>query len=115
MKKYLILMTNDDAAWKRLSPERQQKVMEGHAAFHAALEAEHKLVLSHRLRTTEEARAVTRSGDATFTTTTGGYLEGGRSIGGFYLIEAESMEEALDWAKRCRFIDGRNIVHEVWE
>src|SRR4030095_7980423 len=115
MKKYLILMTNDDAAWNRLTSSRQQQVIEEHAAFHDALETEHKFLLSHRLRTTDEARSVTRNADGKFTSTSGGYLAGGRSMGGFYLIEAESMDEALEWAKRCRFIEGTNIVHEVWE
>lgn len=36
-------------------------------------------------------------------------------LGGFYLIEAESLDEALVWAERARFIPGSNEVRAVLE
>jgi hypothetical protein len=115
MKKYLILMSNDDEAWGRLGPERQQEVIQEHSEFQSALEQDRRLVLSHRLRPSDETRAVTRTANGSFEETAGGYFEQNRSFGGFYLIEAESMEDALTWARRGRFIEGTNVVHEVWD
>jgi hypothetical protein len=115
MKKYLILMSNDDDAWNRLEPERQQEVIREHSEFQSALEHDRRLVFSHRLRPSDETRAVARTATGSFAEITGGYLEQNRSFGGFYLIEAESMDEALSWARRGRFIEGTNVVHEVWD
>ncbi|MCH7868534.1 MAG: hypothetical protein IH881_12640 [Myxococcales bacterium] len=33
--------------------------------------------------------------------------------GGFYIIEVESMNEAVEWAKRGRFRPGANEVREL--
>jgi hypothetical protein len=36
-------------------------------------------------------------------------------LGGFYIIEAASMEEAVEWAKQGRFRPGPNEVRELRE
>lgn len=33
--------------------------------------------------------------------------------GGYFIIDAESMEEALDWADRGRFMTGSNEVRQI--
>ena len=36
-------------------------------------------------------------------------------LGGFYLIEAKSLDEAVVWAERGRFIPGSNEVRPLLE
>ena len=36
-------------------------------------------------------------------------------LGGFYIIEAESMDEAIEWAKKGRFRPGPNEVRQLRE
>lgn len=40
----------------------------------------------------------------------GPYAETKEVLGGFYLIEAKSLDESLVWAERGRFIPGSNEV-----
>jgi hypothetical protein len=45
--------------------------------------------------------------------TDGPYRPSPEQPGGFYIIEADSMEEAVDWAKKGRFMVGSNEVREI--
>lgn len=36
-------------------------------------------------------------------------------LGGYYVVEADSMEEAVEWARRGRFLVGSNEVREIVE
>lgn len=50
------------------------------------------------------------------TVTDGPFTEAKEMIGGYWLIQASSREEAVEWAKRCPADDGNVIeVREVYE
>jgi len=42
--------------------------------------------------------------------TDGPAIAGREQLGGYYIIEAESMEEAVEWAKKGRWLEGSNEV-----
>ena len=111
--RFLILMTNDDAAWDSLPAAEQGRVMAEHEACEAALRAGGHWLDSWRLRPAAEARTETRAANGAFRTAIGAGARGAQ-FGGAYLIEAASMEEAQAWARRL-FIAGANEVREVWE
>jgi hypothetical protein len=113
--RFLILMTNDDDAWDALSAVEQAQVMEAHAAFEAALRSAGRWIDAWRLRPAAEARSVRRDAAGALRVEEGPALAGPTCIGGAYLIEVASREEALEWARRCRFIAGANEVREIWE
>ena len=61
----------------------------------------------------EGVRVAISGGKATVTD--GPFTEAKEAIGGFWLIQAKSKEEAVEWAKRCPE-DGCMIeVRQVWE
>ena len=37
------------------------------------------------------------------------------AVGGYYLVDTENLEQALEWAAHCRFITGTNWVYPLWE
>ncbi len=113
--KYLILMTNDDEAWSRMSPAEQERVFQEHGAFEAALKREGRWVAAWRLRPGREARTVRRDHAGERKEEVGPALPGPECFGGAYLIEAASLAEAAAWASRGRFIAGANEVREIWE
>ena len=113
--KYLILMTSPEGAWEALSHQEQEGVMGQHEAFTQKLEAEGRYVCSYRLRPPDEARTVRRDGEGNLSVQVGGFAETEDEIGGLYVIEADSMEEAVEWGRRCRFIVGANEVRPLWE
>jgi hypothetical protein len=113
--RYLILMTNDDVAWDALPAAEQARVIEAHAAFEAALRSAGCWIDAWRLRPGAEARTVTRDRAGAVRVAAGPALPGPACVGGAYLIEAASLEAALEWAERGRFIAGANEVRQIWE
>ncbi len=53
--------------------------------------------------------------DGRISFTDGPFAESKEVIGGFYIIEAASLEEAVEWAQRSRFIAGWNEVRALAE
>jgi hypothetical protein len=111
--KFVILMTDGGGAWDALSPARQTEVMEEHRRFRAALEAEGKYIASYQLEGRAAARTALRDARGRISVVDGPFAETKEVVGGFYVIEAESLDEALEWAKRSRFITGSNEVRRV--
>lgn len=113
--KFMILMGDGAGAWDELSPAEQSRVIERHGEFRRALEAEGKLVSSNRLGPTAQAKTVRLSKDGRFAVTDGPFAETKEALGGFYIIEAKDAAEAVEWAKRCRFIAGSSEVRPLFE
>src|SRR6202012_3235522 len=49
------------------------------------------------------------------TVTDGPFAEAKEVIGGYWIIQARSKEEAVEWAKRCPGVDCRVEVRPIWE
>src|SRR5262245_47294611 len=113
--KYMILMTDGAGAWDRLAPAEQAEVMRKHAEFQSALEREGKYVMSARLGGAGSAKTVRRDAGGRATVSDGPFAETKEILGGFYVIEAASLEEAVAWAERGRFIPGSNEVRPLVE
>jgi len=111
--RFAILMTDGAGAWDRLTAAEQADVFRKHGEFRSALEREGKFVTSFRLADASEARTVRRGDDGGFAATDGPFAETKEVLGGIYVIEAESLAEALEWAKRGRFIPGSNEVRPI--
>ncbi|HEY8120426.1 MAG TPA: YciI family protein [Myxococcota bacterium] len=111
--KFVVLMSNDEAAWNALAPPEQARVLEAHAACERELRAGGHFLASWRLRPAAEARTVVR--DAAGAIGVGNRASVGARLGGAYLIEVGSREDAERWAQRLRFIAGENEVRELWE
>ena len=44
----------------------------------------------------------------------GSAVPGPEQIGGYYIIDADSMEEAVEWAKKGRWLVGSNEVRQIF-
>ena len=113
--KFMILMTDGAGAWDRLGPGEQAGEFRKHEEFGRALRREGRLLASGRLANAADARTVRRDASGRATVSDGSYVEAKEVLGGFYLIEAKSLEEALVWAERGRFIPGSNEVRPLLE
>lgn len=110
--KFMILMS-DDPSWDRLSEDEQNEVIAKHEQFEKDLESSGSFVASARFGPVSGA-AISQNSTGEQTTIPNP-LRGEGAIGGYYLIEVDGMETALDWASRCRFIEGANWVYPLWE
>jgi hypothetical protein len=93
MPKYLALIYGDAQTWASASPEWEQQNMAGHAAFNAAAGS---AVLGGAELEPTTAAVTLRAGTAGQPLPTDGpFLESKEVLGGYYLLEAADLDEAI--------------------
>jgi hypothetical protein len=97
--KYLALIYADEKAWESFSDEERDAAYAQYAAFGEEARAAGVYVTAGELGSTRDATSV-RVRDGQTLVTDGPYAEIKEALGGYYLLECNSMEEALDWAAR---------------
>jgi len=97
--KYLLMINTDESAQATLGERELAALVERHTAVARALQADGKWVSAARLRFGVDARTIRRRGADTVVVD-GPFAESKEVLGGFYLIEAASKEEAVQWAKK---------------
>jgi hypothetical protein len=110
--KFLLIM-HTHPCWERLSPEEQKRVFEQHGAFRRELHQKGAFVASYDLEEATEVRTVHRDTRGGFEVTEGPLAGAQDTVGGLYVIEAASTEEAIAWARRGRFIEGANEIRPI--
>ena len=94
--KFLLMLTDIAGEWDRVPAAEQARVMEEHDIFQRDLQAQKKLLATHRLRPPAEAKTVRLRPGADRVVTDGPFTETKEVMGGYYVIECDSMAEALD-------------------
>jgi hypothetical protein len=113
--KYLLMITDIDGKWDTVPPAEQEGIFARHNELLSALRAERKLVTSYRLRPPREARTVHLTPGDGRSVTDGPFAETKEVMGGFYVVDADSMDEAIGWAKRIPLAYGSVEVRPVWD
>ena len=96
--KYLCLAYYDVPTYEALTDEQKAALYPTCKPHDDALRATKKLVLSAGLGVLART-ARTRAGKASITD--GPYLETKEHVGGFWVLEAADMEEALEWGRKA--------------
>jgi hypothetical protein len=110
--KFMITFNHIEGAWDRLSPEDRERHASWLRDFMAELESEKESRLVF-LGPAKDAKTVRMHEDGTVDVSDGPYLEAREQPGGYYIIEADSMGEAVEWAKKGRFMVGSNQVRQI--
>ena len=96
MSQYLILIYESEAEWAAATPELYTKMMELHGAVPARAEAlGGKVVGGEALQPTTTATTI--RGDEV---SDGPFVETKEALGGYYLVEAADLDEAIALAKQ---------------
>jgi len=98
--KYLVLLAEEEGRWNTATAEERQRVMDAHDAFHRAVSERATMAAGEALAESSEGRTL-RHVDGEPVVTEGPYAEGVEQLGGFYLVEADSMDVVLDL---CRLL-----------
>jgi hypothetical protein len=98
MAKYLVLIYGDEQTWLTAPPEWEQKNAESHRAFN--LEAGRAVVGGDELEGTASAVSLRGNSTGGFTKTDGPFVETKEVIGGYYLLDAPDLDEAVRLAGR---------------
>lgn len=96
--KYLILMQVDPAVLEHLTPEQGQRIGDGHTAFMAATKASGEFIGTQALADPSQS-VVIRARGGVPEVVDGPFAEAKEFLGGYYLLEVESQERAIELAK----------------
>ena len=107
MEEYALIMRHDDGA-KIASPEQMQEWMKQTMDWIATIAAQHKFVSGTGLPF-DDARVVRPNN----VVTNGPFGEIKETIGGFIVVRAESVDEAVEFAKGCPVLQGEGNSMEV--
>jgi hypothetical protein len=100
MTEYLMAVHGDEESYTKVAPEDMQRQFAQVDVFNAELQAAGKWVFGGGLEPASTATVVRADGgDAVLTD--GPYLETKEHIGGFWVITAADLDEALDWARKA--------------
>ncbi len=95
--RYMALIYGDEAAWESQSEEEERSVMAEYGAFGDRAGAAGKLVGGEQLAPTGTATTVRVQGGETLVTD-GPYAEVKEALGGYFLLECDTIEEACELA-----------------
>jgi hypothetical protein len=110
--KFLITFTHVDGAFEALDDAGRARVGGHVAGLVQGLAAEQQTGMVF-LAPAAEARTVRQDAEGRQAVTEGPIHPGPEQAGGYYIVEAASMEEALDWARRGRFMTGSTEVRRI--
>jgi hypothetical protein len=96
---FIALIYGDEEVWSGASEEDTAAVYERYGAFGRDAEAAGVLAGGNELALTRNATTVRVRDDETLVVD-GPYAEVKEALGGFYLLECPSIDEAVEWAAR---------------
>ena len=103
--KYMLQMIVDESAWQDLTPEQMQPMLDAMERYNDQLRAAGAWVSGEGLDFSSNAKTV-RVRDGQRTVEDGPYGSAKEQLGGFWIIECESIEEAVGWAEKVPMTNG---------
>ena len=94
---YILLIHDDEQVWAAMSEQERGAIHGEYMAYTQRLRESGALVGGDQLQPTATATTV-RVRDGETLTTDGPFAETKEQLGGYYVVEAESLDEALAWA-----------------
>jgi hypothetical protein len=109
MTEYIVLLPGDEAVWAAATEDQRQATYQKHRDFAKLLEERGLRVTGgSELAHSGEAKTLRTAGDGTQTVTDGPYSEAVEQLTGFYLIEADGIDEVVD---ACRVLgEGESLI-----
>ena len=96
---YALLIYDDEATWQNMSDADRGRIMQEYGAYTEELRSRGAFVGGEALQPTASATTVSLQNGETLTTD-GPFAETKEALGGFYLINADSLDDALEWAAK---------------
>ena len=114
--KYLCLIYHDEKKIDALSADDINAVVGDCEPFTAELKSNGQLLAAERLKTTSSATTI-RVDSGKVSITDGPFAETKEQLGGFFLVEAKDLDEAIGIASRLppARLGGAVEVRPVWE
>ena len=112
MAKYLLLLRGDGHGLDNLSPEEIQNLIGRYSAWRDNLQKTGKYVASDKLR--DHQGKVLRRENSKIVVMDGPYTETKEILGGYFAVQADSYDEAIELTKDCPHFDFGSIeIREI--
>ena len=109
--KYLFLLYDDEDIWDQMEDAKKNEIFGSYMAYTEALRKADAYIAGAPLPHSREAKRA-RVGSVE----DGPFADGKEQLGGFYLVNADNLDDALDWAARCPCASlGAVEVRPVWD
>ena len=105
MPQYMLLLRDEPSVFADLSPEEMQKTMQRYGDWRRSLQ--NRITIGQKLKDGEGR--VMRSENSKLIVTDGPFTETKEVMGGFFVIEAENYDQAVEVAKTCPHMDFGSI------
>ena len=116
--KYLLALfgPEQEGGMEDVSPEDMQAMMEPWNELGRQLTEEGVYIAGEGLQPSATARTVRVGEDSSRTVTDGPFAETKEQLGGFYLLDCESLDDAVEWAKKVPLSPGSSVeVRQVMD
>ena len=97
--KYMLLIHDEEQAWGKMSQAEQQRIYSEYGQFTQEIESSGHHLASSQLQPTSTATSV-RIRDGKRLVTDGPFAETREQLGGYYLVQAKDLDEAIELAAR---------------
>jgi hypothetical protein len=114
--RYLLLIAGDEHRLNNQPETEQTQTMNAWGAYMQELQAAGKLRGGERLRPAGAATTV-RVKDGQRLLSDGPFAETKEQLGGYFLVEANDLDEAVDWASKMPHLPAGGVVEvrPIWE
>lgn len=106
--KYILLIYGNEKEWEALSPEEMEKIYAEHGAYSEAMEKAGVMRGGAELKPVSTATTL-RFENGKPTMVDGPFAETKEQLAGYYLIEVDNLEQALDWAAKMPGMDSGSV------
>ncbi len=97
---FLLLAYVQEGAWPTMTREQQEQGLIAYKAFTDALKKAGAYITSNRLAMSSNATTL-RQTDGKTQVLDGPFADSKEQLGGYFLIEAKNLDEAIAWGARC--------------
>ena len=97
--KYMLLIHDSEKVWGALSQDEQQQIMADYRRFSDEIKATGQYLAGSQLQPTSAATSV-RVRNGKRIVTDGPFAETREQLGGYYLVDAKDLDEAIGLAER---------------
>ena len=114
--RYLMMICSDEKSEMTAAPDVAQARSQRWAEYAGELHAAGKLLGGERLRPTQSATTV-RHTNGQAVLSDGPFAETKEQLGGYFLVDAADLDEAVEWARKMPHLErgGSVEVRPIWE
>ena len=113
--RYMLTIIREEGAMEDATPEQMQEVMAAWRAYTDELKGSGAFIAGEGLAPADSATTIRIGEGGERTTTDGPFAETKEQLGGFYLIEVDNLDEALEWGKKIPARAGAIEVRPVMD